>query len=119
MKILMVAVFNNQSTNNSQARGFENNGCSVIQYNYRQRGANIGNDQRDSEIISICNSEKPHLVFFSKCNDVNVRVVKECNKMTKTVLWYMDPFNKNFDDELREKIKYSSYTFCALTEPYK
>jgi spore maturation protein CgeB len=113
MKVMMIAVFDEQSTNNSQADGFEANGCEVIRYNYRVRATEIGLENRDSDIIKICQEQRPHLVFFSKCNEVNIRVVIECNKVCKTVLWYMDPDNINFNAELIQKMQYSSYTCCS------
>jgi hypothetical protein len=119
MKIMMVAVFSETSTNCSQAKGFENNGCKVIRYDYRNRAYKIGLRARDKEIVSIVLNDRPEIVFFSKCNDVNISVVKDCNRVSKTVLWYMDPFNRQFGDPLREKIKTCKFTFCALTEPYR
>ncbi len=114
----MVAVFNERSTNNSQADGFEKNGADVLCYDYRKRAKDIGARNRDREIVQICSRERPDLVFFSKCNLVNSRVVKKCNRWSKTVLWYMDPLNSNFDKELVRKIKYASFTCCALQEPF-
>lgn len=118
MKVMMIAVFIPTSTNCSQANGFENNGCDVIRYDYRKRESEIGATRRDREIIDICKSEKPDIVFFSKCNEVDISVIKECNLFSKTVLWYMDPLNVNFSDSLKQKILNCDYTFCALTEPY-
>ena len=118
MKVLMIAVFDERSTNCSQAKGFERNGCDVIRYDYRKEALKMGDRKRDSAIIDICMSEKPDIVFFSKCNEVDIRVVLECNKVSNTVLWYMDPDNSNFNDYLIQKIKNSKYTFCALVKPY-
>lgn len=119
MKVLMIAVFTPTSTNCSQANGFENNGCEVIRYDYRQRAKDIGDKNRDQEIINICRTEKPDIAFFSKCNEVDISVVHACNILSKTVLWYMDPLNVNFSEALRDKIISCNYTFCALTDPYK
>lgn len=119
MKVMMIAVFTPTSTNCSQANGFENNGCQVIRYDYRQRAKDLGDRNRDQEIVNICKVEKPDIVFFSKCNEVDVSVVSACNDMSKTVLWYMDPLNVNFSEALRGKIIACHYTFCALTEPYR
>jgi len=116
MKILFVAVFSETSTNNSQSRGLQAAGCSVIEYNYRLRAEELGGGKRDNDIIETCLKERPNLVIFSKCNGVHWRVIEECNKVSKTALWYMDPMH-NFNDELIEKIKRCTYTFCALWEP--
>jgi hypothetical protein len=91
----------------------------VIRYDYRQRALEIGRKKRDQEIISIAIKEKPLLIFFSKCNDVDISVIHGCNKVAKTVLWYMDPLNSRFSDSLKDKILFSNFTFCALTAPYK
>ena len=117
-KILMVAVFNPTSTNYSQAIGFENNNCDVIRYDYRIQSKLIGSLNRDSEIIYLCETEKPDIVFFSKCDDVDINVVKECNKTSKTVLWYMD-HAKPFTKSLIKKIKKCRYSFFSGTGPYK
>lgn len=114
----MIAVFNENSTNCSQARGFERNGCEVFRYDYRER-AKIGKESRDKEIIKTVDETRPDMVFFSKCNDVDISVIKSCNQMSKTILWYMDPLNRQFTSSLIEKIKECNFTFCALTEPYK
>lgn len=117
MKVLFIAVFSDTSTNNAQSRGLQKAGCQVIEYNYRNRAANIGGPARDQEIIDTCRLERPDFVLFSKCNGVHHRVIEECNKYSKTVMWYMDPLH-NYDNELIEKIKRCTHTFCALTEPY-
>jgi spore maturation protein CgeB len=117
MKILMVAVFSSQSTNNSQANGFERAGYQVIRYNYRERAKEIGRNKRDDEIVDICKREEPVFVFFSKCDCVASRVLFECNRLTKTVLWFMDAMH-NFNNGLREKIGFANYSFFALQEPY-
>lgn len=117
MKVLFIAVFSDTSTNNAQSRGLKKAGCEVIEYNYRVRASHIG-AARDQEIIDTCRLERPDFVLFSKCNGVNARVIEECNKLSKTVMWYMDPL-ANFDNELAEKIKRCTHTFCALTLPYQ
>lgn len=116
MKVLFVAVFSDTSTNNAQSRGLQKAGCQVIEYNYRVRASHIGN-LRDQEIVDTCNLERPDFVLFSKCNGVHYGVIQECNKVSKTVMWYMDPLH-NFDNEVAEKIKHCTHTFCALTLPY-
>jgi hypothetical protein len=87
MKILMLAVFNPESTNVSQAEAFERNNCDVIRYDYR---ACKNLKSRDQEIIGIVRHNKPKIVFLSKCNDIDISVVREFNKYSKTVLWYME-----------------------------
>lgn len=110
MKILFVAVFTPHSTNVSQSRGFQSNGCEVYEYDYRARRHQLSGsiDQRDSELIKLCKDQKPDLTVFSKCNEMHYRVIDECNKYSTTVLWYMDAL-ENFNQELIEKIKRANW----------
>lgn len=112
MKVLMVAVFSDTSTNSWQAKGFENIGTEVVRYNYRKRAEKVGLRKRDDEIIDLCRREKPDFTLYSKCNRVNIRVIRECNKIGKTVLWFMD-FVTRIDEELRQKMKECNYVFCS------
>lgn len=116
MKVMFIAVFSPTSTNNSQSRGFKRAGCKVIEYNYREIAKRLGPTGRDNDLVKVCKKEKPDLVLFSKCNAVHIDVIKECNKICKTALWYMDPMG-NFNKELKDKIKYCTHTFCALQKP--
>lgn len=118
MKILFVAVFNPNSTNVSQSDGFKKNGCEVIEFNYRVIAGKIGNHKRDRQLVEICERERPDAVVFSKCNEINPTIVDECNKYSKTVLWYMDPVNSNFSQSLIEKIKRSDLVFCSIWDSY-
>ena len=115
MKVLFVAVFTPNSTNVSQSRGFKQNGCDVYEYDYRQRLADLGNNitKRDDDLINEVNNFKPELVIFSKCNQMHYRVVDECNKVSKTCMWYMDSTD-NFNNELIEKIKRCSYNVVGI-----
>lgn len=118
MKILHVAVFTARSTNVWQANAFEELGYDVIRYDYRAKARELDgsltpiNPKRDENLINLCSIEKPDIILFSKCNWMDVRVVKECNKVGKTVLWFMDDWH-NINTELIEKIKESDYIFCS------
>lgn len=118
MKILFVGVFSYESTNTSQADGFRKNGCEVIEFNYREIAQKIGNKGRDQYLAHTCVLEQPDAIIFSKCNEIESWVVWFCNKICKTILWYMDPLNAGFNDSLIEKIKLCTHTFCALGEPH-
>jgi hypothetical protein len=114
MKILFIAVFTPNSTNVSQSRGFKENGCEIIEYDYRKKLIEFNSiEKRDDDIINLVNTIKPNLVLFSKCNMMHYRVVEECNKISKTALWYMDAMY-NFDSELIDKIKRVNYFFCGV-----
>jgi len=104
VKILFVAVFTPHSTNVAQSRGFRQAGCGVYEYDYRDRGNAVGYRNMEDDLIMTVENLKPDIVVFSKCNGIHYRVVDECNKYSKTVLWYMDAMN-NFDQELIEKVK--------------
>lgn len=119
MKILFVAVFNYNSTNVSQADGFRKNGCDVIEFDYRALARQVGDTNRNDILFKTCENSKPDAVVFSKCNEIPSWVVSECNKISKTILWYMDPLNSNFNESLKEKIRLCSHTFCALQEPLR
>jgi spore maturation protein CgeB len=118
MKVLFVAVFNPNSTNVSQADGFRKSGCEVIEFNYREIATKIGNFERDKQLVKLCKNEKPDVVVFSKCNEIYSWVVDECNKYSKTVLWYMDTMNENYNYALIEKINRCNLIFCAIWDSY-
>lgn len=118
MKILHVAVFTPQSTNVWQADAFESLGHDVVRYDYRQKAKDLDgklgneNPKRDDDLILFCRKEKPDIILYSKCNQMDVRVVEGCGKIGKTVLWYMD-FQDNINAELIQKMKKSNYVFCG------
>lgn len=119
MKILHVAVFTPISTNVWQANAFEEIGHNVIRYDYRNRAHILGNGgkanilKRDDELIGLCRTEKPDVVLYSKCNEMDIRVIKEHNKFRAiTVLWYMDNYH-NINGELIAKIKECDHIFCS------
>tara|TARA_R110001592_G_C13159902_1_gene748858 strand:+ start:1656 stop:2513 length:858 start_codon:yes stop_codon:yes gene_type:complete len=118
MKIIFVAVFTEKSTNTSQSYSLKKCGVDVIEFNYRDIARSIGNKHRDDLLIETCITEKVDAVLFSKCNEIDYRVVDECNKYCKTILWYMDPLNGNFNSILINKIKRCTYIFCALWDSY-
>lgn len=118
MKILYVAVFTPQSTNVWQADAFEDLGHEVIRYDYRQKAKELDgrlsneNPKRDDDLILLCIKERPNIILYSKCNQMDVRVVEECGKVGKTVLWYMD-FQDNINTELIAKFKMCNHVFCS------
>jgi len=119
MKILFVGVFKYGSTNISQYNSLKRQGHEVNQYDYREMRQLSGQSVMEGDLVSKVDQGNIDLVFFSKCNGMTSWVVDECNKNAKTALWYMDPLNSNFNQELIEKIKKCNYTFCALQKPYE
>jgi len=119
MKIMVVGVFNENSTNNGISKGFVRaTNEPVIEYNYRKRNKEIGSKARDEEIIEMCKIHRPDITFFCKCNGVHVSVVEECNKYSKTFIWYMDPLNGNYDGELKRKMQVATGVGIAKYEVY-
>jgi len=119
LKLLFIGVFSNpHSTNVSQLKYFRKLGVEVIEYDYRLRDSLIGSQKRDQEIVKVCKGFRPDIILFSKCNGVAHWVVGECAKLSRVILWYMDPLH-NFDSELIDKIKLSHVVACGLSLPYK
>ena len=113
MKVFHVAVFTPSSTNVWQADAFDELGCDTYRYDYRKRAVDLGDtNARDDELIELCKAESPDIILFSKCNKMDVRVVKECSKIGITALWYMDP-RGNIDAELILKMRASNYIFTS------
>lgn len=119
MKILFVGVFNENSTNYSQSQRLKDLGHEVIQFSYRAEAEKDGLFARDTKIINTCMQELPDVVLFSKANTISSRVVSICNKFSKTFLWYMDPLNENYNDELINKIKLCTGTICSSIGPFE
>jgi len=116
MRILFAAVFNPESTNTAQAEALERLGANVLRYKYRDVAEDIGVEGRNKQLINLCKEEKPDLVLFSKCNGITAKEVVECNKYSKTCLWYMDPVpHGHWDKEMFDKIKECTFT-CVCKE---
>jgi hypothetical protein len=120
MKIIFVGVFNDsKSTNMPQAAGFERIGIKVVRYNYRERQSVLGPKQRDTELIQLCQRVRPAFIFFSKCEEIDLRVYVACSKVTTTLLWYMDPFLKRDRPKFIANMKACHIVCCSLRVPYE
>lgn len=125
MNILFVAVFSPTSTNNSQSNGFKKLGHNVIEYNYREKAYQLASNVplkyayklRDKDIINTCADIKSDITIFSKCNTVDTEVIKQCNRYTKTVLWFMD-YIYTMDEELLDKVNYCKYNFISRWDSF-
>ena len=121
MKILFIGVFDREgkSTNVSQILAFKSLGHEVVGYNYRQKAAILGNENRDKNLVSTIKNMNVDLVVYSKCNAVSIKAFKEINKITKTCLWFMDPLI-TYNQEMRDKTTAVDYFCCdkenVLTE---
>lgn len=119
MKVLFVAVFSPTSTNTAQADGFEKLGHEVVRFNFREIAATIGWDSTCDKLIETCVAERPDIVLFSKCHEIQLRAwdpIKETG--AKIAYWYMDPMS-NYSSAIADRAKHSDIVFCALWEPYQ
>lgn len=113
IKLLFVGVFENnfRSTNTSQLLSFKSTGTNVVGYNYRDKAAQIGNNERDEHLIQVVKQNNFDLVVYSKCNQVGYHVFEEINKLTATCLWFMDPL-QTYNEEMRIKTALVDYFCC-------
>jgi spore maturation protein CgeB len=113
VKILFIGVFDREgkSTNLSQLMAFKKIGYEVIGYNYRQKAALIGNENRDKDLVSVIKDRNFDLVIYSKCNVVSLETFKKINKLAKTCLWFMDPLT-TYNQEIRDKTALVDYFCC-------
>lgn len=112
MKIFHIAVFTKRSTNVWQAKAFEQLGHQVNRYDYRERYRLLGGPRRNLEIIKKCKKIQPDIILVSKGSGIPEGIIKKCNKIGKTVLWFMDR-SLNIDKELRERFGACNYVFCS------
>ena len=118
--VLMLARFTPDSTNISQAKGFKRIGWETIEYDLVGRFKALGSYQaRDKEIIEACRLKKPKFVFVSKGADISIECIRAINSLSKTVLWYMDPLDDNWNQALRQKILECDIVICGLTRPFE
>tara|TARA_R100001509_G_scaffold165380_1_gene146757 strand:+ start:14843 stop:15715 length:873 start_codon:yes stop_codon:yes gene_type:complete len=113
VSVLFVGVFDKTrtSTNTSQILSFKNIGCEVVGYDYRRRALEIGNSNRDVEIVDLVRKRSFDLVVYSKCSEVSSEVFVENAKTTKTCMWFMDPLI-SYSDEMRQKTRLVDYFCC-------
>ena len=107
MKMIFVGVWTESySTSHSQARGFEAHGTHVLRYDFKERLNALKNRElRDNELIALIHKEKPDFVLFAKCACMDVRVIHECNKTSKSVFWFMDA-SHNFVEKAQRKVEH-------------
>jgi len=122
MKILFVAVFDNEgiSSNTSQARGLAKLGHEVICYNYRVRKASLGShESRDKELIQTCKNLEPDLMILAKASDISLNVFLECKKATKVCYWFPDSLWAYTDRQEFVDMTVISDFFCCDKENVK
>lgn len=119
MKVLFVAVFSPTSTNTAQADGFERLGHEVIRFQFRDIAKEVGWDATCDKLIELCHAERPDIVVFSKCHEIQLRAwdaIKQTG--AKIAYWYMDPMS-NYSNDILQRVQHSDIVFCALWDPYQ
>jgi hypothetical protein len=114
MKVVYSGAFHETSTNYSQARELSKvTDCDLIEYPCKVRAGEIGAYLRDKELIELVRKEVPDFVLFAKGTGMGIDVLKECNKVSKTCIWWMDAFpHGNWDAEHVERLKQASFVCC-------
>ena len=119
-KLILLGSFKTGSTNISQAQAFRVIGWDVIEYDFMARLRILESSViRDKEIIETCLLEEPQLVLISKGAGIAKECIRRLSKLTLTVLWYMDPLDDNWDDDLLDRISSADIVACALFKPYE
>jgi hypothetical protein len=119
-KLILLGSFKTGSTNISQAQAFRDIGWDVIEYDFIARLKILKcSIVRDEEIIRTCHLEEPQLMLISKGAGISTDCIRRLNKITRTVLWYMDPLDDNWNDSLFERIASANIVACALFKPYE
>jgi len=113
-RVLFVAVFGGNSTNNSQADRLEDLGCAVTRYNYRVQAEKKGPHKRDDEIIHLAGEHD--LVLYSKGNGILSRVPKTISQRYRdrvvNTAWMMD-YHHNLKPDLIELFDQCQHVFFA------
>ena len=118
--VLMLARFTPDSTNISQAKGFKRIGWETIEYDFTERLKILGSSsKRDKEIVEVCQTKRPKVVFVSKGAGISVNCIHRIKSISRTVLWYMDPLDDNWNQELKDKIDACHLVCCGLFGVYK
>jgi len=118
-KLIFLGSFKTGSTNISQVRAFRDIGWQVIEYDFMERLKILGSlESRDLEIVDLCNFEMPDLTFISKGAGISVSCIRSMNKISSTILWYMDPIDDNWDENLHQRMVNVDLVACALSQPY-
>ena len=119
-RLLFVGVFDNNfnSTNTSQLLSLKNTGVEVIGYNYRNKAAEIGFEKRDLHLVDTVIDKNIDLVIFSKCNTVSYKAFRDIATLTKTCLWFMDPFT-SYNDEMQIKTGLVDFFCCDKKDVFE
>ena len=102
-------------------------GADVYRFDYRHcpsilrpyLSIRISNLIRDIIMLIKSTIYKPTFIFISKGNGISIYAIRMLNRVSETILWYMDPLDGNFNDELKQKIKECSLIICGLRGPFQ
>jgi len=118
MKCTFVGVFTESSTNFSQFHALRKEGCEIQTFAYRDIAKKVGREERDAMLIGEVKRFSPDVLLIAKGNTIDADTIKECNKHTKSVLWFMDTLY-TWNRELEEKIEACNVVACAWKGPYR
>ena len=104
IKVLFFGDFSENSTNISQAKAFEKNGCEVTRHDFRDSFPFLPPDNGYD------------LIFYSKCNELGIDAITKYKGIK--CLWYMDPMNGNYNDSLKAKFPLVDFIAFALYDPW-
>lgn len=116
LKCIFAGVFDERSTNVSQAEALGRAGCNVHRYPYRERSQLRGLRFMNDELVSACDAIRPSFLLLSKCNGVSSDTISRCQAFCPVILWYMDGLN-NLDRELLSKIEVANLSFFSRRGP--
>jgi len=114
-RVVIVGVLDKEGSSNIwMASSFKRFGFEVIPINYRTIIGEYGKSFFESYVKDILIKYKPQITVFCKCNGVNPNLITECNKYTRTWLWFMDSYKvAEQAPEIVEHAKNSIFSSCT------
>jgi len=104
-----------ESTNVAQAKYFERLGYEVIPINYRTVISNYSLSFFENLLMHVVETNKPKLVFFSKCNGIHSEIIKWCSDRVVVFYWFMD-YTHNITSEIMKHVEYATFASATSSE---
>lgn len=98
MRLLLLGTFDSANASCSFHRGFKKLGIEVIDFPYRSFVDRFGIEGRNKHLIKAAQEDIDIMVIL-KGDGISKECINECNKYTKTFLWYMDALKGNEGDK--------------------
>jgi spore maturation protein CgeB len=116
-KICIVGVLDKKgSTQIPMAKSLINLSLDIIPINYRSLISKYGHEFYYEYLINTIKEQNPYLTIFCKHNNTDPRIMSECNKYTKTFLFFMDPLETLLNcSEVIEQMNLAN--FSSYTDP--